>query len=343
MFGVAFAPHRALGAGSMDEATARAGHWNLDGRPRKTAAMSTLPWAGRLWRMSIDWSFAERHDDVAHDYFVWTAPEALRCGDRLALYEGGRGNRSSFIGIGRAVTDSVRAHRGDRRHWAWVEWVLLSSPRAYSKVADVTGYAHVSGSHARVDEDRYGLWTYLTRDGAARPVADDWRRERGFPTTDTVPIHLLFDAKWRYRPRHEVSMYQAIEDALIADGCAPAPEELSALVRTMRGGTPTQPAGNTFRRPDVWVLAGRRRQTLVVVEVKQRARHMPDHDYDPVAQVTNYVAVARAALSKTPFRRLTLKPMVVAYEFDEDERAHARAAGVECRVLMRRTRELRLA
>ena len=136
-------------------------------------------------------------------------------------------------------------------------------------------------------------------------------------------------------------MYESIEDALISDGCERAPADLSLLIQSMWGGTPTRPAAHVLRRPDLWVLAGRRQKTLVLVEVKQHARHIPDNDYDPVAQVCNYVSVAREVLDETPFKRLALKAMVVAHEIDEDERAHARAASVECRILVRRTRELR--
>lgn len=291
--------------------------------------------------MSIDWPFADQYDEDAAEYFVWTAPEDLRCGDRLVLYEGGRGNRSAFIAIGRAVTDAVRAHRGDQRHWAWVQWLPLAVARPLAAARDSVGYAHVSGSHVSVDEGRHKLWTYLIRDDAAKLVVDTWRRGQDFPTTDEVPIHQLFDAKWRYRPRHEVAMYEQIEHALIEEGCARAPHELSSILRAMRGSTPTRPDVARLRLPDIWVLRGRRSKTLVIVEVKRRARHLPGNDYDAVDQVCNYVDVARRVLRGTAFGHLVIRPMVVAYEIDKDERTHARAAGVECRVLTKRTRELR--
>jgi hypothetical protein len=298
-------------------------------------------WSGRLWRMSIDWPFGELADENDGDYFAWTAPEQLRCGDRLVLYEGGRGNRSAFIAIGRAVTDAVRAHRGDQRHWGWVEWLPLSVPRPLAAVRDATGYAHVSRSHVSVDEARHPLWAHLIRDDAAKHVAPEWRRGSGFPTTDQVPIHQLFDAKWRYRPRHEVAMYDTIKGRLVEEGWAHAPDELSRLLRSMRGATPTQPDVERLRQPDLWMLASRRSRTLVIAEVKRHARHALDSDYDPVAQACNYVDVARRVLRGTPYEALNLRPMVVAYEIDRNEREHARAAGVECRILTRRTQELR--
>jgi hypothetical protein len=290
--------------------------------------------------MSIDWPFADQYEEDAAEYFVWTAPEVLRCGDRLVLYEGGRGNRSSFVAVGRAVTDAVRAHQGDRRHWAWVQWLPLAVARPLAAARDSTGYAHVSGRHVRVDEMRHKLWTYLIDDDAAALVVETWRQGQDFPTTDEVPIHQLFDAKWRYRPRHEVAMYEKIEDALIEEGCARAPDELSSLLRAMRGSTPTRPDVERLRQPDMWVLRGRRSKTLVMVEVKRRARHLASSDYDAVAQVCNYVEVAHRVLRGTAFGHLAIRPMVVAYEIDKDERAHARAAGVECRLLTRRTHGL---
>lgn len=307
----------------------------------KVLPLSNPRWPGRLWRMSIDWPLSDQYDEDAAEHFVWTSPEALRCGDRLVLYEGGRGNRSAFVAIGRAVTDAVRAHRGDRRHWAWVQWLPLAVAQPLAAVRDSTGYAHVSGSHVSVDEARYRLWSYLIRDDAARLVVDTWRRGEDFPTTDEVPIHQLFDAKWRYRPRHEVSMYEKIEDALIAEGCSRAPEDLSLLLRAMRGWTPTQPDVERSRQPDIWVLRGGRSKTLLMVEVKRRARHLPASDYDAVAQVCNYVDVAKHVLRGTAFGNLAIRPMVVAYVIDSDERAHARAAGVECRLLTSRTHQLR--
>jgi hypothetical protein len=221
-------------------------------------------WPGSLWRFSIDWPFAEVDDEGDPDYFAWTAPEALRCGDRLALYEGGRGNQSAFVAIGRAVTDSVRAHRGDHRHWAWVEWVPLGRPRRLAEVRPKVGYAHVAGSHARVDEVRFRLWAYLVRDGAAKTIAAAWRRSEQHPTTDQVPLHLLYDAKWRYRPQHEVAMYDPVREALVGQGCAYAPDDLSHLVRAMRGPTPTSTRSDHLREPDVWVL-DRKHDTLMIV------------------------------------------------------------------------------
>jgi hypothetical protein len=183
----------------------------------------------RLWRFSVNWAIADRFDDPESRVFAWTAPEGLRCGNRLALYEGGRGNRSAFIAIGRAVTDAVRAHLGDRKHWAWVEWLPLATPVSLIAIRDATGYSHVSGSHVSV-------------------------LDRG---------------------------------------------------------------------------------TLVVVEAKLRAQHRPSHDYDPVDQVLNYVAVAEDALrGRRP--KLAIRPMLVAYEFDPAERDHARAEGIECRLLSRK-------
>jgi hypothetical protein len=291
--------------------------------------------------MSIDWPSVDLYPDDGAEYFAWTAPEALRCGDRLVLYEGGRGNRSAFVAIGRAVTDAVRAHRGDRRHWAWVQWLPLAVARPFAAVRDSTGYAHVSGSHVSVDEGRHKLWTHLIRDDAARLVVDTWRRGQDFPTTDEMPLHHLFEAKWRYRPQHEVAMYEKIVDALIGEGCAHAPGDLSSLLRAMRGSTPTQPDVKRSRQPDIWMLQSHQSKTLVIVEVKRRARHLPGNDYDAVAQVCNYVEVAHRVLRGTAFEHLAIRPMVVAYEIDSDERAHAHAAGVECRLLTRRTYELR--
>ena len=286
--------------------------------------------------MSIDWPFADLDDADQPAYFAWTAPEALRCGDRVALYEGGRGNRGAFIAIGRAVTDSVRAHKGDRRHWAWVQWVPLAAVRPFAATRDATGYAYVQRSNVSVDEKLYKLWSYLIRDSAARLVVDAWHQGKDFPTTDEVPIHQLFDAKWRYRPRHEVAMYETIENALIDEGCLHAPDDLSSHISAMTGGTPTQPDVQRLRRPDIWVLENPASETLVIVEVKGHARHRPGDDYDPVDQVCNYVDVARSVLRGTPFEHLEIRPMVVAYEIDSEEREHARRAGVECRRLMKR-------
>ncbi len=67
--------------------------------------------------MSIDWPFSELDDEDGGDYFAWTAPEQLRCGDRLVLYEGGRGNRSSFIAISRSHVSVDEA-----RHALWVSF-----------------------------------------------------------------------------------------------------------------------------------------------------------------------------------------------------------------------------
>jgi hypothetical protein len=290
--------------------------------------------------MSIDWSFTEVADESEVDYFVWTAPEALRCGDRLALYEGGRANRSAFVAVGRAVTDSVRAHRGDRRHWAWVQWLPLENPMPLAEVERKIGYRHVSGSHVSVDEARFKLWGLLVREHARDAVIATWKAREGFPTTDEVPIHQLFDAKWRYRPRHEVAMYEHVLAALVREGWQRAPDELSRLVRAMRGGTPTRPDGEQRRLPDVWALE-RRRRSLVIVEVKRHARHQPGRDYDPVDQVLNYVDTAAATLSDGPFRRLAIRPMIVAYEINAAERKHARPESVDCRLLTRRTHELK--
>jgi hypothetical protein len=303
--------------------------------------MATGALTGRLWRMSIDWPFAEVHDEEDADYFAWTAPEALRCGDRIALYEGGRGNHSAFIAVGRAVTDAVRAHRGDRRHWAWIQWVPLEHARSLNDVRHDVGYGHVSGSHVRVDENRFQLWAYLIRDHAAKRSAESWRRGEQFPTTDQVPMSYLFDAKWRYRPKHEVAMYESIMRTLIAGACVEVPDELSMLLRSMRGPTPTRAELVVGRRPDLFVLEGHRHRTLVIIEVKRRARHLEKSDFDPVDQVRNYVDAAYSTLSQTPFSGLTIRAMIVAHEIDGAERDHAHAVGVECRLLMKRTHELR--
>jgi hypothetical protein len=296
--------------------------------------------AGRLWRMSIDWPFAEVDEEGDEGYFAWTAPEALRCGDRIVLYEGGRGNRSSFVAIGRAVTDAVRAHKGDHRHWAWVQWVPLADVRSRADVLDRTGYAHVSGSHVSVKEEEFDLWPLLVSDPAAASAAAEWSQGDGFPTTDQVPIHRLFEAKFRYRPQHEVAMYERIIDALLDEGFQEAPTALSAIVRTMRGATPTRPRADQLRYPDVWILDADGRE-LVIVEVKRRARHRPGSDYDPVDQVCNYVDLATALLRNSAFADLAVRPMVVAHEIEAAERRHARAVGVECRLFTKRTHEFR--
>src|SRR3712207_1135857 len=72
----------------------------------------------------------------------------FRSGDRLVLYEGGRRNRSAFIAIGRAVTDAVRAHRGDHRHWAWVHWLPLSAARPLDRKSTRLNSSHANISYA---------------------------------------------------------------------------------------------------------------------------------------------------------------------------------------------------
>src|SRR5262249_27118996 len=83
---------------------------------RSEAAGGEVP-STELWRMSINWPFTALGDEDGTDFYWWTAPQLFRCGDRVLLYEGGRGNRSAFIAVGRGVTDSVfrRVSRERRR------------------------------------------------------------------------------------------------------------------------------------------------------------------------------------------------------------------------------------
>jgi hypothetical protein len=282
------------------------------------------------WRFSINWPFRE---EASSDFYAWTAPEAARCGNRIALYEGGRGNRSSFVAIGRMVTDSVRAHQGDKRHWGWVQWVLLEKPCSMGVVKKRVGYANLSGRHVSVEPKVFErLWELLLEDNPeAASSADRWDQGKGFPTTDQLPISHLFDAKWRYRPRHEVAMYEQIRELLFGEGCEEAPDEVSTILGTLRGPTPTEDR-ETRLIPDLWVLDG---STLLLVEVKRRARHRPDHDYDPVDQVRNYVKAATDALQGSGYKRLRIEPMLVAEEFDSSERKHAAEHSIPCRRLVK--------
>jgi hypothetical protein len=311
------------------------------GKDVEVPSLAADAWMRPLWRMSIDWSFAEVNEEDGSGLFVWTAPEALRCGNRILLYEGGPKNRKAFIAVGRAVTDAVRAHRGDKRHWAWIEWLPLASTVSLDEIRRSTGYNHFAGSHVNVDESQFDLWSLVADDPAAAPMIEEWRRLNGFPSSDQVPIHQLFESRWRYRPQHEVAMYDVIRDALVDEGYVDAPEPLSALVRYMRGPTPSNPRGEQTRFPDVWLLDSGG-SALWIIEVKKRARHRPGSDYDPVDQVINYVEVAQRTLAKSAFSTLRVRPMLVAHEIDAAERQHAAAAGVECRTLTKRGGHLRV-
>lgn len=278
------------------------------------------------WRFSINWPLGE---EASSDYYAWTAREHARCGDRIALYEGGKGNRSSFVAVGRMVTDSVRAHQGDKRHWAWVEWVLLDTPRSMRDVKEHVGYTNLSGRHVSVSPETFEhLWSLLLEGNPeAVTAASRWKQGKDFPTTDKLPISGLFEAKWRYRPRHEVALYEPIVQALVDSGCTEAPDDLTDIVRRLEGRTPTGDR-ETALIPDLWVLDG---GTLLLVEVKLRARHRPDNDYDPVDQVLNYVRAAETAVRGTSHAHLRIKPMLVAKDFDRSEIEHAARHGVPCR------------
>lgn len=142
------------------------------------------------WRFSINWPFRE---EASSDFYAWTAPEAARCGNRIALYEGGRVNRSSFVAIGRMVTDSVRAHQGDKRHWGWVQWVLLEKPCSMGVVKKRVGYANLSGRHVSVEPKVFERLWAPTRGQprgriVCRPMGSRQRLPDHRPAADQPPF-----------------------------------------------------------------------------------------------------------------------------------------------------------
>lgn len=89
-----------------------------------------------------------------------------------------------------------------------MQWLPLAQPLPLETVRRVTGLTIFSGSHIRMQpRDAESLWRALQSDEALK--RDDWTAWAGapdFPGTDEVPIHRLFDARWRYRPTLELSM-----------------------------------------------------------------------------------------------------------------------------------------
>ncbi len=122
-------------------------------------------------------------------------------------------------------------------------------------VKEHVGYTNLSGRHVSVALETFEhLWSLLLEGNPeAVTAATRWKQGKDFPTTDKLPISDLFEAKWAYRPRHEVALYEPLRQALIDSGCREAPEDLSDIVRRLEGRSPTGDRETTLI-PDLWVL-----------------------------------------------------------------------------------------
>src|SRR3954447_23767352 len=102
------------------------------------------------------------------------------------------GGRKAFVTIGRAVTDAIRSDDGDAAHWAWIEWRSVRSPLAFSE-AKKAGDFSVMGRSGTIRLDVFDK--IAKRMTLGDPVALNalrrWRAQKGFPSTNEVPIRDL--------------------------------------------------------------------------------------------------------------------------------------------------------
>ena len=297
----------------------------------------TIPARQPSLRHTITWPYEQtRREELA----VWTAPAGGRCGQLCALYEARRGGgRGAWVAVGRLVTDAVRAVEGDGKTWAWIQWRRLARPVAWND-SRLAGIRSVQGSYGELTTAQWRRLSALLvkPDPVTRGKVARWAAGLGLPTVDRVPYSALATATLE-TPPHERELYPVVEAALSRERWKPLPDDLRAVITSLRGGTPTDPDGDHRRAPDVAVCHPKDRRVLLV-EVKWRA--VPAlGDFHPVDQVLSYVAAALSALHGTPYAGWTVEPLLVAEDFTPDvveAAANARVPGagpgIPCRLLV---------
>jgi hypothetical protein len=242
------------------------------------------------YRFSITWEL----DFSGRDLIVWTAPTKLRCGDLILLYEAGSGGgRKAFVAIGRAVTDAIRAYRGDDSSWAWIEWRTVRFPLDYAS-AKALGDLSVRGPHGALRPAVFaGLAKRMTAgDPIAARTLTRWEAEKGFPRTNEVPLRDLVLASLD-AATNEQALHAPIREHLQGKGWAVLPGEVQEAVRNLRGPLAGDPDADYGLRPDI-MLARPRARRILVVEVKRSALRKQGYR-NPVDQVLDYSRAVEGA------------------------------------------------
>lgn len=266
------------------------------------------------YRFTISWEL----DFAGSEMTVWTAPSQLRCGDLVLLYEAVNGGRGAFVAVGRAVTDALRAYKGDENYWAWIEWRVAKKPISLAAARKRAKFS-VMGSGGRLEPGAFKRLSnaLVAGDPPAANALRRWRDGKGLPTTDQVPIRDLVLAS--LGPTYEWHSYEPIADALAASGWRPETDEVKGKLRNLRGDLSFDPGRTTGLRTDIRLCRPRAKR-LLVVEVKRAAVPTPGYR-NPADQVVDYARACRKALG----RPWTVEPLLVAEEFSPVVVAEAQA------------------